>query len=305
MAIVNFYNLNPSNLDLSNELYYGIAHSVDPNVTVNGAFYPSSYDIEMDVYGQYYIDIFAGNFSTTHNSATGADAVTGGTVSAYYEYAWNGSAWVLADSATGFSYSAVAFYDAGISGVQSETTQIVVNILAAGPDVINGSTFEGLDYVASYADLINAFRSAGSEQAVLYAGVTHFVGFGYNEGRKVTFDGLDYIASYGDLIKAFGANGDAGAYHYIESGHNEGRTTTFDGLAYIAQYTDLMHAFGANNDAGASHYIESGHNEGRSTAFDVAAYESAHPDLIGIYASHDAFLTAYIDTYNATGRFLT
>jgi hypothetical protein len=206
-------------------------------------------------------------------------------------------------------------------------------------------TFDGLDYVASYGDLINAFKSAGSEQAVLDAGATHYIDYGYHEGRTTAFNGLDYIASYGDLINAFGANGDAGAYHYIEHGASEGRTTTFDGLDYIASYgdlinafganeqagaahfidygfkegrtttfdgldyianyTDLMNAYGANNDAGATHYIDYGHSEGRSTSFDVGAYESAHPDLIGKFSSNDAFLTAYINTYKATGTFLT
>jgi hypothetical protein len=207
-------------------------------------------------------------------------------------------------------------------------------------------TFDGLDYVASYRDLINAFKSAGSEKAVLDAGATHYIQNGVNEGRTTTFNGLDYIASYGDLIKAFGVNGDAGAYHYIENGssegrtatfdgldyiasysdlikafganeqagaahfigngYNEGRTTTFDGLDYIAGYTDLMKAFGANNDAGATHYIQNGLLEGRNAqAFDVAAYEAAHPDLIGKFASNDAFLAAYIDTYVTTGKFLT
>lgn len=206
-------------------------------------------------------------------------------------------------------------------------------------------TFDGLDYIASYGDLINAFRSAGSMRAVQDAGATHFINYGSNEGRSTTFNGLDYIASYGDLIAAFGADNDAGAYHFIEFGANEhrsitfdgldyiasygdlrqafganaqagaahfidfgnreGRTTTFDGLSYIAQYTDLMTAFGANNDAGASHYITYGANEGRSTGFNVAAYELAHPDLIGKYASNDAFLAAYINTYTATGTYLT
>jgi hypothetical protein len=207
-------------------------------------------------------------------------------------------------------------------------------------------TFDGLDYIASYGDLINAFKSAGSEQAALDAGASHFITYGSAEGRTTTFNSLDYIASYGDLIKAFGANGDAGAYHYIEygasegrttsfdgldyiasysdlikafganeqagaahfiaNGSAEGRTTTFDGLDYIAGYTDLMTAFGANNDAGASHFITNGLTEGRQAhAFDVGAYETAHPDLIGKYASNDVFLTAYINTYATTGKFLT
>ena len=66
-----------------------------------------------------------------------------------------------------------------------------------------------------------------------------------------------------------------------------------------------MKAFGANNDAGATHYIDSGLSEHRSTTFNVGAYESAHPDLIGKFSSDDAFLTAYINTYQASGTFLT
>ncbi len=76
-------------------------------------------------------------------------------------------------------------------------------------------------------------------------------------------------------------------------------------LSYRLHYTDLMNAFGANNDAGATHYIDFGHSEGRSTSFNVAGYESAHPDLIGKFSSNDAFLTAYITDYRATGTFLT
>jgi hypothetical protein len=66
-----------------------------------------------------------------------------------------------------------------------------------------------------------------------------------------------------------------------------------------------MKAFGANNDAGAAHYIDFGLSEGGGTTFNVAAYETAHPDLIGKFSSNDAFLTAYINTYKATGTFLT
>jgi V8-like Glu-specific endopeptidase len=161
------------------------------------------------------------------------------------------------------------------------------------------STFDGLDYIASYGDLINAFGA--NEQA----GAAHFIGYGYKEGRTTTFNGLDYVASYGDLIQAFGANNDAGATHYIDHGYKEGRTTTFDGLDYIANYTDLMTAFGADEQAGATHYIDHGFSEHRSTSFNVGAYESAHPDLIGKFSSNDAFLTAYIDTYHATGTFMT
>jgi uncharacterized repeat protein (TIGR03803 family) len=561
----NGYSLNMLAINLTKEASYGIGRSIDPNVSINDTTYASTYSVETYIGGNYYEDVFAGQFSTDSSKV-----VTGGTVSAYFEFTWNGSAWVLGNSTTGFSYSAVDFYNAGISGAPSDTARIEVSIHSGndvisgstgndilfgegGNDVINGGggvdtaeyagkrsdysifrntdgstsvvdrnpnvgdgtdtlynityldftdqkvavdslappppvvhpnkrsvepnnlalsgsvtgahnfidtlnfvasygdlinafgtnqqaaqnwynkqepieqrveTFDGLDYVASYGDLINAFKSAGSKQAALDSGATHFINSGYHEGRTTTFNGLDYIASYGDLINALGANGDAGAYHYIESGasegrkttfdgldyiasygdlinalganeqagaahfinsgYHEGRTTTFNGLDYIASYGDLMQAFGDNNDAGASHYIQAGHNEGRTTSFDgldyiasygdlikalgdneqagaehfiesghkegrtttfdglayianntdlmnafgadndagakhyidagfsehrstsfnVGAYESAHPDLIGKFSSNDAFLTAYINTYKATGTFL-
>jgi hypothetical protein len=166
-------------------------------------------------------------------------------------------------------------------------------------------TFDGLDYIASYGDLIDAFRSGGSMRAVQDLGGTHFIANGLAEGRTTTFNGLGYIASYSDLIAAFGANNDAGAFHYIEYGRSEARSTTFDGLDYIANYTDLMTAFGANEQAGAAHFIGYGLGEGRSNSFDVAGYEAAHPDLQGRFGTDDQFLTAYINNYVTTGQFLT
>jgi hypothetical protein len=146
-------------------------------------------------------------------------------------------------------------------------------------------TFDGLDYIASYNDLINAFASAGSMSAVEDAGARHFITSGFNEGRSTSFNGLDYIASYADLIAAFGANGDAGAYHYIESGRNEGRRASFDGLDYIASYADLISVFGANEQAGAAHFISSGYREGRTTTFDGLDYIASYNDLINAFAS--------------------
>jgi hypothetical protein len=58
------------------------------------------------------------------------------------------------------------------------------------------ASFDGLEYIASYGDLINAF---GAHAAT---GATHYIGPGHIEGRHITFDGLQYIASYGDLINA-------------------------------------------------------------------------------------------------------
>ena len=141
-------------------------------------------------------------------------------------------------------------------------------------------SFDGLAYIASYADLGNAF-GANAE-----AGASHYISYGRSEGRTTSFEGLSYIASYSDLINAFGANADAGASHYISYGRNEGRTTSFDGLAYIASYSDLINAFGANAEAGASHYIQWGRNEGRTTSFDGLAYIASYADLINAYGAN-------------------
>jgi hypothetical protein len=154
VASVNAYNgysLNMLNLNLSNEARYGIARWVNSNIVdnYNGTLYPSTYSVELNINGRLYGDTFAGNFST---DAWGA--VTSGTVSGYYESIWNGSAWVPANSVTGFSYSAVDFYDAAISGVQSATTWIEVNVLS-GNDTITGSTGNDILYGGIGNDIIN------------------------------------------------------------------------------------------------------------------------------------------------------
>jgi plastocyanin len=253
-----------------------------------------------------------GDLITAFASAGSQRAVQDDGAYHYIEYGYNEGRTTTFD---GLAY--IASYSDLINAFASAGSQRAVQDDGAYHDIEHGhnegraTTFDGLAYIASYGDLIKAFASAGSEQAVQDDGAYHYIEYGHNEGRTTTFDGLDYIASYSDLIKAFASAGseqavqDDGAYHYIEYGHNEGRTTTFDGLAYIADYTDLMLAFGANNDAGAYHYIEHGYHEGRTTTFNVAAYETAHPDLTGKYATNDQFLTAYINTYNTTGHFLT
>lgn len=202
-------------------------------------------------------------------------------------------------------------------------------------------TFDGLDYVASYADLVAAFKGAGSLAVVRAAGAAHQITYGFIEGRTTSFNGLDYIAANPDLIASLGADNDAGAYHYITagaaagratafnglayiashaeliaslganeqagaaqfitSGYRAGSGTTFDGLTYIASYADLIRALGADAERGALHFIQYGHTEGRGTTFDVGAYTASHTYLAGQYASNAAFLMAYIQHYAATG----
>ena len=96
---------------------------------------------------------------------------------------------------------------------------------AAAHDIGAGATegrvasFAGLDYIASYGDLIAAFGAQAD------AGVTHFVANGFTEGRaRDLFDAAGYLANYADLRAAFGADEEAATRHYITNGLFEGRT---------------------------------------------------------------------------------
>lgn len=136
-----------------------------------------------------------------------------------------------------------------------------------------GRAFDGLEYIASYPDLIAALGVNAD------LGVQHFLSAGFDEGRTTLFDGLEYIASNRDLISAFGANRDLGAQHYITFGIHEGRATaTFDPVQYLANYGDLQAAFGQDIDATLAHYITHGFAEGRTDA--PAASPASHTDFM-------------------------
>jgi hypothetical protein len=156
----------------------------------------------------------------------------------------------------------------------------------------------GLEYVASYADLIAAFGANAN------AGITHYINHGRSEGRSVSFDGLEYIASYEDLIAAFGAKDVSGSTHYINHGHREGRTVSFDALEYIASHVDLIAAFGTDAAAGASHFINHGLREGRTRdAFDAEQYLDNYADLEAAFGSDlEAATLHYIQHGFSEGR---
>ena len=94
----------------------------------------------------------------------------------------------------------------------------IVAVAAAG----NAPTlpaFDGLEYIASYPDLIRAF---GADRA---AGERHYQVFGKAEGRVPnSFNARQYLANYKDLQRAFGTDLQAAARHFITFGLREGRT---------------------------------------------------------------------------------
>ena len=113
---------------------------------------------------------------------------------------------------------------------------------------------QGLNYIASYGDLINAF---GNDTE---AAKSHYINHGYSEGRALdTFDEWGYLASNTNLI-----NSTEAVKHYISYGKSEGRSTNiFNADSYLNNYADLKNVFGNNKELATKHYVEYGFNEGR------------------------------------------
>ena len=92
--------------------------------------------------------------------------------------------------------------------------------------------FNGLQYIASYPDLIQAL---GADR---FDGERHYLSSGQAEGRPAdTFDQAQYLENYPDLRAAFGTDGTAAAVHYIEHGFAENRT---DDPLVTAATTDFL-----------------------------------------------------------------
>ncbi len=101
----------------------------------------------------------------------------------------------------------------------------LMDILSAGRD--NGtiavhrqvSAIDGLQYIASYLDLIQAFGANAT------AGQQHYGSYGRNKGRLIDdFNEAQYLANYPDLQVAFGGDTNAATIHYIQFGFAEGRS---------------------------------------------------------------------------------
>ncbi|MGE3294674.1 MAG: right-handed parallel beta-helix repeat-containing protein, partial [Geminicoccaceae bacterium] len=222
------------------------------------------------------------------DTLTGADAITGGPVSRFtFEY----------DS----SMSAPG--TVGVSSIRFDLTGGGGGGGGGGSDLPPG--FDGLQYIASYADLTAAF---GADRA---AGEAHYLNAGKAEGRRIDlFSETQYLKNYGDLQAAFGHDANQATIHYISSGANEGRTddapspAEVDGLQYIASNPDLIAAFGANAAAGQQHYAQFGQAENRLLDnFNETQYLGNYADLSAAFGDNtDAATTHYIQAGFAEGR---
>ena len=81
------------------------------------------------------------------------------------------------------------------------------------------ASVDGLEYIASYGDLIVAI---GDHAAI---GFQHFATQGVFEGREPDrFDPAQYLANYADLQAAFHGDLHAATEHFVTNGYFEGRT---------------------------------------------------------------------------------
>lgn len=93
-----------------------------------------------------------------------------------------------------------------------------------------GSTsFSGIEYIASYSDLIRAYtgnRAYGALPEQYYAdgGAKHFIEVGYYQNRAESFDAAQYLVNYADVRQIAGSDHDLAAKHFIEVGFWENRT---------------------------------------------------------------------------------
>lgn len=190
--------------------------------------------------------------------------------------------------------------DTGSINYGSYWTQVFGKGVVEKPAIAASTTFDPLQYGASYSDLIQAF---GTDTTAL---LNHYNTHGKFEGRLPDlFSEADYLASYDDLINAFGYNLEAATRHYIEYGYREGRSKdSFNETRYLASNPDLIKAFGYNPQAATQHYISYGSAEQRSlTAFDPAGYLNKYTDLRTAFGSNlEAATRHYIEYGCNEGR---
>ena len=87
------------------------------------------------------------------------------------------------------------------------------------------TTFDGLEYIASYGDLVSAFHGEMATDPDPDVRALHYVDNGYAEHRTTNlFQPAQYLANYADLQAAFHGDLHAATLHYITNGYFEGRT---------------------------------------------------------------------------------
>lgn len=126
------------------------------NYTYNGVVYEDI--LELDYYSSGYRAGIWGGAGITYKSDY--SAVTGGTVTGYLEYYWDGATYIPGYGIEGMSAKATDFYKAALSTTTSDDLKLIEKILA-GND--NFSLSNDDDVVFSYAGNDNILANAGDD----------------------------------------------------------------------------------------------------------------------------------------------
>ncbi|WP_338847351.1 calcium-binding protein [Massilia sp. W12] len=145
---------------------------------------------------------------------------------------------------------------------------LTVNSDANGKDILRGietlqftdrsvMVVDGLRYIASYGDLIHAYK--GNAQA----GLTHYWTWGVFEGRTESFNPQVYLDKYADVRAAGGNDLQAATLHFINSGFALGRNDSMssaDNLNGTAGNDSIL-SYGGNDTirgAGGNDVLDGG-----------------------------------------------
>jgi Ca2+-binding RTX toxin-like protein len=198
----------------------------------------------------------------------------------------------LANAVTGFSYSAVNFYNAALSGVKSDTSLIEAGVLR-GNDVINGSTGNDILYGGIGNDVING--GGGIDTAVYMGNRSDYTIFRNTDGSTSVVDknlsvndGTDtlynvtYLQFMDQTVVVKSLAPPPAVVHpnkrQVEpnnlalSGDVTGPHNFVDALNFVASYGDLINAVGTNQQAAQNWYNKQEPVEQRVETFDGLDY---------------------------------
>lgn len=147
--------------------------------------------------------------------------------------------------------------------------------------------FDEQAYLDANPDLPDSWTDAEAQ--------SHYLTFGFAEGRDVYWTAADYISLNPDLA---GMTDEEAFSHWVVYGKDEGRVPWFQADEYIAANGDLA---GMSDAEALSHWINFGKAEGRLKGFDADAYIELYGDLPTTWTYAEA-LNHYTNFGQAEGR---
>lgn len=272
------------------------------NTEVQGTIYPDVLEVTAVVNGASLSYVFAG--PSIQLGGTSPQTVVGGTVSAFVESAWNGSAYVPVQEILGMGVSATAFYQAFLTPTVADDVAML-QAAFRGNDAISGSGFA--DVLVGYGPTTN-FTGAGGNDVITGGGGTNTSTYvGLSSQYKVTvvagsptFTVQDKVGSNGtdtlsniQVLKFNDTTLDAASFTQAAS-LGSAQLSALASL-YIATFNRAPDALGLD-------YWASQLTHG-STLGDIAKSFFVQPETLAIYPSGQPLSTFVNSVYrNVLGR---